>query len=270
MKKAGIFFALWVSIVAPVPTFAWGPTGHEVIAYIAQDNLSPTAMKKVGEVLSKGDDLASVSNWADHIRNYRRETAQWHYIDLPVRKNITAEDETDYCPNNDCVLNQVQIEEGVLANSESNKGDQAEALKFLIHFVGDLHMPLHCADDSDRGGNEKKVRFMKRRMNLHALWDHLIEKKSDEDPRELAIGLEKDITPEEKAAWVAGTEKDWALESYLIAKNTIYVGMEAGAQDYSSNELGNAYYKKMRPIVNVQLEKAGIRLAHILNDIYGN
>ena len=141
--------------------------------------------------------------------------------------------------------------------------------------MGDLHQPLHCADDGDRGGNEKLVRFKApghaghgAKIKLHALWDHLIESKTQEDPRELATELEGKITTGEKKAWVAGNEKNWGFESYMIAKTKIYKRMDPGPQDYSDNPLPSDYFVKMRPIVDQQLEKAGIRLAFVLNEIF--
>lgn len=280
-----IFVSAFLVFLPAVPSFAWGPVGHETIAYIAQDNLSPVAKEKIRGLMEPESDirlmnhdyldLPSISNWADHIRQFGRpETAPWHFIDLPIRKDLTVKDEQDYCPDNNCVVNQLQIFEGVLGDESQPKSKRLEALKFVVHFIGDLHQPLHCADDGDRGGNEKEVRFKApghrgngAKIKLHALWDHLIETKTAEDPRELATVLEKSIIPENKFAWPKGDEKDWAFESYQIAKTQIYPGMDPGPQDYTDKPLPGDYYSKMRPIVDLQLEKAGIRLAFVLNEI---
>jgi hypothetical protein len=256
-------------------SMAWGPVGHEIVAYIAQDNLTKTAKDKINTILDPGDDLASVSNWADWVREHgRHETGPWHYIDLPIRKDITVKDEQDYCPDNNCVINQLQIFEGILGDESQPKSKRLEALKFVVHFMGDLHQPLHCADDGDRGGNDKEVRYKTpgrrgygAKIKLHALWDRLIEIHTDEDPRQLATELEAKITSGDKSDWVTGDEKDWAFEGYLIAKTKIYDGMQAGPQDYTDSPLPSDYYDKMRPIVDEQLEKAGIRLANVLNTV---
>ncbi len=283
-----LFFLLLATRAA-----AWGPVGHETVAYIAEDNLTPAAKQKIDAILDQGDDLASISNWADEIRESHKWTAQWHFIDLPIRKDITVKDEEDYCPSSNCVVDQLQIFEGTLGDESKPKSKRLEALKFVVHFMGDLHQPLHCADDNDRGGNEKLVRFKMpgrrghgAKIKLHALWDHLIETRTEEDPRELATELEKGITDEEKEEWTksadspsesaqpnhparlgASQEADWAFESYTIAKTQIYPGFEPGPQDYTDNPLPSDYYSKMRPIVDRQLEKAGIRLAYVLNEI---
>ena len=106
-------------------------------------------------------------------------------------------------------------------------------------------------------------------MKLHALWDGLIEKKVTEDSRDLATRLEAGITQAKAAQWLAEDETQWALESYAISKTTIYVGYSPGPQDMTETNLGNAYFKQMRPIVEEQLRKAGVRLAKILEDTLG-
>lgn len=268
-----ILVSLFLSI-GTLPAAAWGPVGHETVAYIAEDNLTTAAKEKINAILDQGDDLASISNWADQIRLTDKTSAPWHFIDLPIRKDLTVKEEMDYCPGNNCVVSQLQIWEGVLGDESKPKSKRLAALKFVVHFMGDLHQPLHCADDGDRGGNDKEVRFKtpgKRgngaKTRLHHLWDGLIEVHTLEDPRTLATQLEGNITDQDRAEWAKGNENDWAFESYQIAKTRIYAGMVPGPQDYTDNPLPTNYFNKMRPLVDNQLEKAGIRLANVLNEI---
>ncbi len=259
---------------------AWGPEGHQAVAMIAQDNLTPAVKKKIKALLGPHNNLASISTWADDIEPARPETAPWHYIDLPYRKPITVSDEEDYCPGGNCIVNQISLEEAALRNPSLGKEQKLEALKFLVHFMGDLHQPLHCADDGDHGGNEKLMLFLppwpdaqgKRvlmKINLHALWDNLIAPGKNEDPRDLAKSLERSIfLARKKDKWAQGNEKDWALESYMLAKTHIYPGLDYGPQDYTYRPLPANYFYEMRPLVCLQLEKAGIRLAHVLNGIF--
>ena len=259
---------------------AWGPVGHEVVAYIAEDNLSPSAKTKIGQILGPNTSLADVANWADEIRRSRSKTASWHFIDIPDRQQVTEADEFRFCPNGNCVVDQINGEIALLKNPSENSKKKLEALKFLIHFMGDLHQPLHCADDGDRGGNEKEVRYKTpgsrsargRKIKLHAFWDHLIEVKTKEDPRELATKLEGQITSPEKKKWRSGSTADWAWESYMIAKKDIYSEFSAGpTRDPDGIQLPKDYYTpKMRGIVNVQLEKGGVRLGKVLEDIFGH
>jgi hypothetical protein len=170
-------------------SFGFGPVGHETIAYIAEDRLSVTALKRINDILGRDDDLPSVANWADEIRTFQEETKPWHFIDLPIRQEVTAAQVADFCPNNDCVIAQIQINKGVLTDPTTSPKEKLRALKFIVHFVGDLHQPLHTSDDGDQGGNEKEIRFLKRKMKLHGLWDALIEKKASEKPQEYASSL---------------------------------------------------------------------------------
>lgn len=250
-------------------SFGFGPVGHETVAYIAEDRLSPTVLKRVNDILGHDDDLASVANWADAIRTFQEETKPWHFIDLPIRQVVTADQVTTFCSNNDCVIAQIQINKGVLTNPTSSAKEKLRALKFIVHFVGDLHQPLHTSDDSDQGGNEKEIRFLKRKMKLHGLWDALVEKKATEESRDLATTLENGITSAKAKVWMEGDETSWALEGYQIAKGTIYKNYAAGPQDLTQTNLTNTYYIQMRPIVDEQLRKAGVRLAKILEEIFG-
>lgn len=274
-KGSGVLTPLFLAFMAPAPSLAWGPTGHEVVAYIAEDNLTPAARAAVAGILPAGEDLADVANWADEIREERKSTAPWHFIDLPDRQKISETDENNFCPGSGCVVDQIEGDEKELTSTSQGRAARFEALKFLVHFVGDIHQPLHCDDDSDRGGNEKVVRFKTpgrrgrgSRIKLHALWDHLIETKPKEDPRALASKLELKITTTDKTNWSSSSPEDWAFESYEIAKTKIYPGFNPGPGDYSETALPVSYYYQMRPIMDEQLEKAGIRLAVVLNKIF--
>ncbi|HVM32025.1 MAG TPA: S1/P1 nuclease [bacterium] len=252
--------------------------GHETVAYIAQDHLTPQAARAVRQLLGPGEDLAAVSNWADSIVQIRPETANWHHLDLDVRKNLTLADLADYCPRGDCVVGQIERDLAVLRNPRDGPDQKREALKFLVHFVGDLHQPLHCANDNDRGGNEKYLilhaSFWPRHsrwVRLHGYWDHLLEEKTREVPRDLATRLEARVTPGDLARWQGGSVEAWAFESYLIAKDDIYAELPEGPMrggwegvrppaDYRNGAL--------RLIVDRQLEKAGFRLAWLLNQTF--
>lgn len=265
--------------------FGWWEVGHKTVANIAEDNLSMVARKKVLSILGT-TDLASVATWADDIRKQRPTTAGWHYVDMEIRSDQTVDTVAKYCENDNCVVAQIKKEIKELTAAEKNgKPDDnvnlEEDLKFLIHFVGDMHQPLHCSDDTDKGGNGKIVRLFNpdgsgdgTQTKLHAVWDGLIEVTNTEDPRKLADDLENSSTYNTNHdVWLSGTGtvESWALESYEIAKDKIYPEFTPGPTPAGTEvSLTKDYYKDMRPIVDEQLEKAGLRLAHILNDIYSN
>lgn len=259
------------------PAKAWGPVGHEVIAFIAEDHLNDAARAKIAALLGPEVRLASVANWADEVRPHRPKTAAWHYLNLPPREALTESDEVKFCKGQSCVVGQVQADLDLLGKPTTTRTQKLEALEYLVHFVGDLHQPLHCADDTDRGGNQKIVHFISpgsrskkgAKITLHALWDHLIEIRTGENPRELATTLETRITPALAADWSKGTPADWAWQSYGIARDTVYGGLTAGPSDVEGVTLPVTYYTTMRKVVDTQLERAGVRLAILLNRVFG-
>jgi S1/P1 Nuclease len=261
--------------------WAWGKVGHETVAFIAEDHLTQGARLGVREILGPGQDLADISTWADSIISMHPETAPWHFFNLDVRQDQNEYDISDVCPNHNCVVDQINKDLEVLKAPFATRREKREALSFLVHFMGDVHQPLHCGDDKDRGGNEKWFRYYPRGINgrytwvdLHGFWDNLIEPRAKENPRWLASQLEKEIKPEDEKAWILGNASDWAYESFLIARNDIYQELPEGPlleKNRWGKDLPDDYYSgKMRRIVESRLEKAGIRLAYLLNQIFKN
>ena len=177
MKNA--FFAIALLFLPRYEAFAWGQEGHSIIAEIAQRRLSPAALAAINQILGGEVSLASISSWADDVRDQRPETYNWHFVDIPL--NQTSYDQNLYCqdvPNRgDCVINAIERTRLMLADATATNNPRAEALKFLVHFVGDVHQPLHTVADN-KGENDLPVSFFtdptsKRRemTNLHAVWD---------------------------------------------------------------------------------------------------
>ena len=279
MKLSFIKIQLFL-LLMPGSLFAWGLVGHETIAYIAKARLSPQAKERVAAILGPGQDMASVSGWADLIVMTRPETAPWHYFNLDVRQTQTPYEIADACPLHGCVVDQIKKDLGILAGPLNPLKQKREALKFLIHFVGDLHQPLHCSDDHDRGGNEKWFRYYGPRgtwrryqwVDFHAFWDSLLETRVYEGSRRLSRRLEEEISPAEAEAWEKGNVTDWAYEGFKLAQDEIYKGLPSGPvpkDDRWGKDLPQDYYSgKMRGIVDKQLEKAGVRLAFLLNEVF--
>lgn len=275
-----VTFAAVGSVVTLSATraLAWGPVGHETVAHIAEDNLTPKATAAIAAILGRDTSLADVANYADQIRPMRPETAPWHFIDIPDRTSGLGEtDEPTFCVSGNCVVDQIGFDVAGLQNASTAPDQRAQFLKFLVHFVGDVHQPLHCANDDDRGGNDKWVRYVKpgthgkgRKFKLHAAWDGLLDfGTTTEDARELASQLEDKIGDDQMKEWSSGTPADWAWESFKIAHDTIYSEFSPSKTDAQGVPLPKDYYgTKMRGIVETQIEKAGIRLAMVLNDIF--
>jgi hypothetical protein len=254
---------------------AWGDLGHQTIAVIARQNLDSATLANVSALLPKGETLESVSTWADIIKKERTQTKPWHYIDLPVRRNVTLKNLPDYCTDDANIIVQLKKEIRELKDPKSDTPTKREDLMYLVHFIEDLHLPLHCAGDDDRGGNEKIVLYQKPgdaapvKMNLHLLWDLLIEAQPTETPEVLGKKLNSEISPDEKAGWSRGWIDDWALETYGVAKNIVYKDWKPGPTPKGNPVLlDKDYYRKMRPVADAQMKKAGVRLATVLREIF--
>ena len=143
----------------------------------------------------------------------------------------------------------------------SDRAPKVEALKFVIHFVGDLHQPLHCEDDGDNGGNKRHVIFDGHPDNLHWVWGMGLLQHINRDSEALAAQLERRITAQERASWVKGSIGDWGMESHQLAQKVAYGNL--CSQNPAPIRAG--YERQAEPLIELQLEKAGVRLAYLLN-----
>jgi hypothetical protein len=268
-----IFLFLFI-VVSPV--FPWGAVGHKTIAYIAEQNLNPATKEKVKAILGS-ESFEDIADWADVYKKNHRNTAPWHYVDLPIRSDVNKNNILRYCSMskrrpNDNIVSQIFKDIEDLKNPMSSLREKQIALKYLVHLVGDLHMPFHASSDDDKGGNEKKVRFFSpisksnkgHVTNLHSLWDNLIEIKTTEDPAQFGNELNKRISESMKKEWGVGSAGDWTIESHQMAKK-IYADLPKITGNVII--LPKNYYSNMRPVAEEHLEKAGIRLAKILEEV---
>ncbi len=251
--------------MAALPTLglAWGVEGHHIAADIAEQYLEPETTRQVHELLEleNATILADVSTWADDIRRQRPSTGPWHYVNIPIhpQNGPSGYDAVRDCPDGNCVVAKIDEFKAVLGDKAAQPRERLEALKFLVHFVADIHQPLHCADDHDRGGNDTHVSFLGRNTTLHALWDSgLLEAAAIPDERAYALKLAQSIKPADLERWRRGTPADWATESYERAR-TIY------GKSQEARSLQVFYEAEFLPVVATQLQKAGIRLANLLN-----
>jgi hypothetical protein len=275
--------AIW-----PAPAFAFGDEGHEIIAAIARDHLNTVAKAKVDAILASDNDtltapdMLSRATWADAYRPAHRQTAKWHFVDIELdHPDLDAAcygfeptaGPASSGPADACVVNKIEEFEHELASPATTPGERAMALKFLLHFVGDLHQPLHAADNHDRGGNCVLIGLGgSRTMNLHAYWDTAVVEELGNDRVALAASLERQITPAEVRAWQVGDARSWARETYRVAKAKVYViGSRPGCdRDAAPIPLPAGYDAQSRQVAAVQLRKAGVRLALVLNRALGS
>jgi hypothetical protein len=258
---------------------AWGPEGHSIVAEVAQQRLSPQAAQMVAKLL-KGRSLASVASWADDARDIRPETAPWHFVNIPL--DIPTYDHNRDCAKDDCIVAELGRLRATLRCGTGD--DQVEALKFTVHFLGDIHQPLHTVAEA-AGGNTVNVDVFMRGLatcptckadhvatNFHATWDvNLIQKTvwawgsyvdrlergwlataaeaKDEDP----ATNHKAINDEAFVAWANDTHKAAPTVWYLRPADDV---------------LDDRYLRDVLPILDRQLGIAGLRLARLLNQAY--
>ena len=247
----GIAATLWLaSALIPNVGLAWGIDGHQVVALIAEAELSPTAMAEVTRLLDQepGQTLASVSTWADEHRN--PATAAWHFVNFP-RYTCQYVPERD-CPEGKCVVGAIERQLKIL-KSPGRDEVRRLALKYVVHFVADVHQPLHAGYADDRGGNDFQLRAFMRGSNLHALWDSGIIRSLNEAPETTAARLSRIL---HNAADLDASAAQAAQESCEIVGMTGY---------YPKRRVGQDYIDRFTPVLESRLALAGKRLGQILN-----
>jgi hypothetical protein len=265
------------------------------VALIAQQCLTAPVKKQVTAMLSADPDsltqhdIASAATWADKYRdsNKRKDhyvhTQNWHFVDMEIdkpdldaacfgRPALPAGTLASDGPDNVCAIDKIKQFEPELANSSTDAEERVMALKFILHFVGDLHQPLHSSDNHDRGGNSVKVIVdgfpHKSKDELHGFLDTQFVDALGTPPASLAKSLLGGITPEQARAWAAGTPEDWQKEAFDIAASDVYGHPPLSKDDVQ--HLDANYVTTVEKDVKLQLSKAGIRLAYILNKDLGS
>jgi hypothetical protein len=289
---------------------AWGCKGHQTVALIAEKHLTPEAKQLVMKLLTENpidpkvsrycgsstrDAMADASTWADDVRP-ERKNGPWHYIDIPRGAEHGPLD--PYCGAEGCVTRAITEQLAILKDKNAEAMKRAEALRYVIHFVGDLHQPLHDTTNADEGGNCAPVKYLRRNArernhsyspNLHNIWDSAILERDAEgaDPAEYADTLDALFASEMKNWQEAGIHlDDWVWEGFKIAEAVVYgnltpqVAVEPNAAVHSCTDdnnigdrlfrqnltAGESYQEKAAPVVEKRIAEAGVRLAMILND----
>lgn len=235
---------------------AWGFKGHRSIALIAQKHLNPSTAPVVLSYLGN-ESISDASTWADEHKNPK--TAPLHFINLPL--GLTHEQFVKSVKeSSDNIYTAILEVEQTLKSSTATAEQKNEALKYLIHFVGDAHQPMHVSRKEDKGGNDIQVRFDNKGTNLHALWDSKLidyEGLSESD-----IVKNYDVaTSAEIKKWQSDDITEWLWESYQISSE-LYSNVKPG------QKIDKAYYEKYIPVIHKRVNMAGIRLAGELNRIF--
>ncbi|HET6430847.1 S1/P1 nuclease [Dyella sp.] len=283
-RVAAFACAAVLTLCAPLAD-AWGPEGHAIVADIAQQHLDPAAAAQVRTLLGvEGlQRLDQISSWADGNRKERPHTGSWHYVDIPLHANsyVPARD----CARNNCVIAQISHFAQVLADRSAAPAARLEALKWVVHFVGDVHQPLHAEDDDDKGGNTVQVQFFGRGSNLHAVWDGGVLRHAlglvpgpnysfdHAAVQAAAMRLDEAISPADRTAWSAigglpalyHQTVSWAGESHTLARDVAYAHLDGRNQAGWSQR----YQDLAWPVTRTRLQQGGVRLAAVLNELLG-
>lgn len=254
---------LLVCLLAGRSACAWGPAGHKIVARIAESRLTSQAAAAVRQILGPGRHLTDIANLADEIRDREPQTEPWHFVNIPL--DATSYDPARDCPKGQCIIAAIERFRHELETPGLAPQARFQALHNLVHFVGDLHQPLHCGDNHDRGGNDVAVEFLDQPSNLHRVWDSGIVNwmlHSQPDQWEFLARRLGRISGARQAAWSRGSAAEWAMESHDIAREVVYRFQPPPSGPVV---LGRAYVQRSAPVVRGQLAKAGIRLAYVLN-----
>ena len=260
MKKK-LLSACALSLFA-LALISWGATGHRTIGRIAENHLTPEAKAAVRDLLGN-ETLADASTWADEVRptpEYR-QTAPWHYINLPLGlsyEDFQAKVKGMTDPN---VYSALLNCESDLASSTTTRDQKIVALKFIVHFVGDLHQPMHVSRSEDKGGNTIQLNYEGQGTNLHALWDSKLIEHQGLNDQQLAEKYDH-ISPAKIKEWQGDPLIKWIWESYQISSK-----LYAEVDQMTNHTVTDDYYQQHMPIIEERLQQAGIRLAGVLNGI---
>lgn len=289
---------MFVVVAMTVPVWCWGNEGHRAVALIAEQQLSSPVKAQIQALV--GTTLSALATCADEVRSHERKpqtfhfsppclaifpppqptgTANWHFIDLDVRKPDLTDPAMDQFCNNDCAVAKILFFQSVLANKTAPVAARRQALAFLVHFVGDVHQPLHSAErDQDHGGNLVTVRVPTavnghrtlKQDNLHSVWDGDIIESIAGDEAALVSGMTAQIAaaktetiPADIRPWV----HSWARQAEAIAKAAAYrdTGVDIDPNATPRHLLSANYESVAADAITLQLARAGVRLAVLIN-----
>ena len=268
MKRITFLFACIITIYSSMPAFAWGPKGHDIVAAIAEQNLTKKTKKALDKILD-GKSIVYYSSWMDNIQNSPNwkngydKTKTWHYAN--VDKGLTYETmeknkKGDVLTGLEFLVNELTVNFDNL--SDSLKQDY---VKMVVHMVGDMHCPMHAGRSTDRGGNGKKVKWFGQTTNLHSVWDSkMIDSARKWSYTEWVNHLDRKDKKYKKAI-VQGTYQDWFAETVVRAEELYEYAERQG------DEVPNFSYQYVydfSPLLENRLQTGGYRLAHVLNTIF--
>lgn len=279
------FLAALVALVASLtasPALAYWEYGHATIASIAYRNVKPATRSAIDRLLARqalletptcpARTIEQASVWADCIKPLGQRFSyshNWHYQNVNICKPFTLQGN---CPDGNCVSAQIERDVKLLQDKTVPVRERVMALAFLVHFLGDLHQPLHAGDKGDLGGNRARADYgiyRPERLNLHMIWDGWLAERAISTPPALVATY----APAERATVSAGTIEDWSKENWAIARDAAYASAFGGdpcrADVPVRGGLDDATIAKMAPVLRTQVVRGGLRLARLLDEAFG-
>lgn len=252
-------------LATAVDAMAWGALGHRLVARLAQPQLDAQAQAEVARLLQGEADptLAGIATWADELRStdpdLGRRSARWHYVNIDD-PGCNFDPQAD-CRGGNCIVTALETQTAILADPARSDEERRQALKFVVHFVGDLHQPLHAGRGHDRGGNDYQVNWNGKGSNMHSLWDSGLLRSADVDEDGWLARLQALPAPTPTSPLPVDAPRLWAEQSCRLA---------AAAGFYPRGHvIDQAYANAHLPLAERQLRLAGERLAAVLNAALG-
>jgi len=283
LQRFLLAFAALASLFAfSTSALAWGAMGHRTVAAIAWQNVSPRTRVAIRRLLAREEGMDTprcpmttiedAAVWPDCIKGERWRWAyasSWHYHDQPVCGTFDIKTE---CRDGTCVTAQIERNERLLADRKLAPILRLEALAFVVHFVGDVHQPLHVGENHDAGGNAVKADYgIAPGRNLHSIWDGVLAERAITSARPPLV---RSYSAAEKARLATGSVEDWARESWQVSRDVLYPLAFGGKLPCDVKEPGkvvwsNAAIEQVIPIIDERIEQAGLRLAKLLDKALG-
>ncbi len=250
----------------PGSTLRWGWDAHKMVCTIAWWDMKESTRQAIQTLLKTDagfDRFMESCLWADEVRGRLPEYDRWttaHYVNLPRGASAFVLERD--CADTLCVVEGIMESRIALRDTTRPTKERLDALKFLSHFIGDIHQPLHAGYADDRGGNDTRVTLFGRDTNVHATWDYGLLEHSGMSWIDYASHLFFQITPNERDDWASDDPALWSKESFDI--------LLKGAYDIGDGQLGESYYEQNIGFVEQRIQQAGVRLADQLDVILGN
>jgi hypothetical protein len=272
---------LLIALLLPSPALAWWEYGHYTIARIAEDSVRPSTRAEIRRLIARSAVLETpecpvrsiedAAYWPDCIRAYKERFSysfSWHYQNVDICKPF---DQANACKDGNCVSAQIERNAKLLADRKLPVRERLQALAFLAHFVGDLHMPLHAGDRSDKGGNDFAASYglIAGRANLHSIWDGYLAERGISTPAAGASGILAALGMDERQRMRGGTVTDWAREGWEASRTYAYGTVlpdPCGPKPAERAVIDEATTQRLIPVIRTQIARGGLRLGRLLDE----